>query len=210
MAVLGDIHGRYSLFKSLIEKMTSLDGWQDVQVVLLGDLVDRGSRSRDVIDLAMTSGHIALKGNHEEMMLDFLNGISRRWLEHGGAETLESFGLTLSATPEDLHAALGEERLAWLNTMPTSYLNGNILLAHAGGDPGAPPDDQPEEALLWGVRGGPTARKDGVFVVHGHYARRSAKRSAGILNLDSGAAYGGPLSAALIAEGHLEIIEAGP
>ncbi len=93
---IGDIHGCAQTFKKLVEKIEL--GPQD-ELILLGDLIDRGPDSKGVLDEIMRlreKGHqvVLVQGNHEEMMLnagiDFF--VKDRWLNAGGRRTLASFG----------------------------------------------------------------------------------------------------------------------
>lgn len=92
VVAIGDIHGRYDLLKKIPEAKSG------VQMVCLGDMIDRGEESAQVLrHMCKATNVITLMGNHEEMMLNFLqNPLDNgpRWLRNGGLQTLESFAVT--------------------------------------------------------------------------------------------------------------------
>ena len=122
VVAIGDIHGRYDLLKKIPEAKSG------VQMVCLGDMIDRGEESAQVLrHMCKATNVITLMGNHEEMMLNFLqNPLDNgpRWLRNGGLQTLESFavtGVSQTSTGEDLEgardalfAAMGQDLLDWL------------------------------------------------------------------------------------------------
>lgn len=115
-------------------------------MVCLGDYIDHGPNSAAVLHLLQAlPGITCLRGNHEEMLLRFLedpNGRGQRWLRHGGLETLASFGVASGCTPDamrdDLYVAMGERTVAWLADLPRLFQSGNVAAAHAGADPAVP------------------------------------------------------------------------
>lgn len=219
--VIGDVHGRMDLLQALsqqiIEDARARPGMGAARIVYLGDYVDRGDASAQVLDhvyrlnLAQPERHICLKGNHEAMMLDFLNDPAARgarWLRHGGLQTLASFGiggLTERAAPEEildaseaLHAALPEGVIAWLDGLPTLHITGNLVCVHAALDPDLPPEASPERSRLWGQKDFyRDARNDGYWVIHGHtIVDEAGPTPNGRLELDTGAYATGRLTAA--------------
>lgn len=178
-------------------------GREDARFILLGDYVDRGPDSRRVVDFLIRRQSdqggrvICLRGNHEEMLLraadkersdrDLMN-----WWRNGGEQTLESYGV---GDPSDLPA----EHLLWMQQLPLMQRDRHRLFVHAGIRPGIPPAIQSEEDLLW-IREPFLSSTDdhGVLVVHGHtpVGSRQPELRANRLNLDTGACFGGPLTAA--------------
>ncbi len=220
LVAIGDIPGCHSQFRDLLE--TIGDWLDDAHLVLLGDLVDRGPDSAAVIDLAMQlsadrpSDVTVLMGNHERMMLDFLAGLdpAGRWLQHGGAQTLASFGIEpprgrdLSA-PETLEAlagparqAVGADRIAWLEARPLFHLSGDVVAVHAAWSTQRSANRQDPYLLIWGhpdfYR---RPRRDLPWVVHGHVVTRPARTEGTRIAVDSGAYLGGGLSAVRLAPG---------
>ncbi|NEQ97153.1 MAG: serine/threonine protein phosphatase [Cyanothece sp. SIO2G6] len=115
------------------------------QVYFLGDLIDRGPGSAQVLQFVQSSGYTSLLGNHEQLLLDsFPNGqrhdpAFHAWLYSGGQSTLASY--------EDLRVLSGQ--LEWLRTLPTHLDLGNIWLAHAGVHPGLPIEEQTAQEFCW-------------------------------------------------------------
>ena len=101
---IGDIHGRADLLRALLEMIASdarKAPAEKERLVYLGDYIDRGHESRQVIDLLLEGPPpgfeaIYLKGNHEEALLNFLQApdFGYEWQHYGGLETLASYGVT--------------------------------------------------------------------------------------------------------------------
>ncbi|MEE9427650.1 MAG: metallophosphoesterase family protein [Paracoccaceae bacterium] len=210
VAIVGDIHGRADLLENLLKKVS--EKAPDAKVVFVGDYVDRGPDSRKVLDrLRGLDGAVYLRGNHEVMLLEFLDEpieLGGRWLRNGGINTLESFGIDLEENPshgaaisasQRLKAALAEGGEAWLRGLPLTWQSGNLVVTHAGPNPVVPIEQQKEQDLLWGHhRFLRDSRKDGIWVAHGHWIREKAISKGGRINVDTGAWKTGRLTAALI------------
>jgi serine/threonine protein phosphatase 1 len=217
---VGDVHGRSDLLRRMVERvLRDAAGTVDPVLVMLGDYVDRGPDSAGVLsflrDLQATETRaeiVVLGGNHEAMMLDALRepvARGRTWLRYGGLETLESYGITgvrPDAGPGDLRgmaaalrAAMPEGLEAWLGALPLGWRSGNVACVHAGLDPALPPEEQPDEVLLWGHPAfGTTPRGDGLQVVHGHAIVPEPVMRAGRIAVDTGAYRTGRLTAVRI------------
>lgn len=219
MIVIGDTHGRLDLLETLLDHLErDPDLSADRELVFLGDMVDRGADSRGVIDLirsleASSPERVtALMGNHETMMLDFLDGevSCATWLRNGGVETLQSFGLApLDASDleesgfddlrQDALQAIGEARLAWLRQRPLCRQSGDVIAVHAAFDRKKLTDEQDPDVLLWGAQDFYRTQTDRLpWVVHGHVVTRPPKVTGTRIAIDSGAWLGGGLTAALI------------
>lgn len=215
---IGDIHGHLELLQQA-HALIEADGGGTV--VHVGDLVDRGPDARGVIEYLMAGQDegrpwIVLKGNHDRMFADFLHdpftvdpGLSSRqlWLEHpglGAAATLNSYGVRAGLRPvAEVHAealaAVPPAHAAWLRALPLWHLHPLALFVHAGIRPGIDLEHQVEDDLVWIRRGFLEDTRDhGVLVVHGHTAIKQATDYGNRLNIDSSAAYGGPLSAVVL------------
>lgn len=221
---IGDIHGHLPLLQAAHAMIVAdMNRHGPGPVVHVGDLVDRGPDSRGVIDHLMTGmdrgadWHV-LKGNHDRMFLRFLNDplepepglrADLSWLHPrlGGGPTLASFGVyapadrPVGAVHADALAAVPQAMRDWLENRPTQLALGDCLFVHAGIRPGVPFADQTETDLVW-IREPflSDPRDHGALIVHGHTALDLATHYGNRLNLDSGAAYGGPLSAVAIEE----------
>lgn len=205
VSIVGDVHGCLSKLRALLPRLPG-------QVVLVGDLIDRGEESAAVIDLVMSRAEVVcLMGNHEAMLLGFLDAPGKegpRWLRNGGLQTLASLGVTGDLSPAGLPAlrdrtvrALGEERIAWLRSRPLFWRSGNVLVSHAGPDPARPPEVQ-NDSLIWGHPDcGRKLRSDGLWVVHGHVTVPEPRIGKGIIMIDTGAWAGGRLSAVILGDG---------
>jgi serine/threonine protein phosphatase 1 len=219
---IGDIHGHLGLLQAahdLIARDMAQHGAGPV--IHLGDLVDRGPDSRGVIDflLAGIAGGqdwTVLKGNHDRMFWRFLRDpmepepglrADLGWLHPklGGPDTLASYGVMRAADRPvaKLHAEakalVPKAHLDFIAARPALHLAGDCAFVHAGIRPGVALDQQTETDLIW-IREPflSEATSHGPLIVHGHTAIDAATHYGNRLNLDSGAAYGGPLSAVVI------------
>ncbi len=218
---IGDIHGCVDKLGALLDAIDE-DMARNGKgtLVFVGDYIDRGTDSADVLSFVsqMTQTYpdqfIALMGNHERMMLDFLaepTGRAQRWLEHGGLGTLASFGVSLAAgrgdafdealreTARALREAIGPDLMTWLSTLPLSWSSGDLWVVHAAADPNVAMEDQQADTLLWGIDSFlKSERRDGLWVAFGHRPFDKPFARKGRIACDTGAVYGGALSAARI------------
>lgn len=222
--VVGDVHGRLETLEDLLRLIDAdvpARGARNPVLVFVGDLVDRGEDSAPVLARVQTmcanlpDNIVCLMGNHERMMLDFLDdpgGRGARWLRNGGLQTLASFGVrgATQDAPEaemhrlarDLRAAMPAGQEAWLRARPLMWQSGNILCVHAAADPALPPAAQVEKTLLWGSRRFlDQPRQDGICVVHGHTVVDTPQRHATRIAVDTGAYYTGRLTAVALMTG---------
>lgn len=219
---IGDIHGQLGLLQAAHDLIAiDMARHGSGPVVHVGDLVDRGPDSRGVIEFLMAGlaeGHdwVVLKGNHDRMFARFLANpwepepglrAELSWLHPrlGGADTLRSYGVANAEDRpvEKVHAAavaaVPQTHLDFITARPTLHLAGEAAFVHAGIRPGIALEDQTETDLVWIRDPFLTATESfGPLVVHGHTALDEATHYGNRLNLDSGAAYGGPLSAVVI------------
>jgi serine/threonine protein phosphatase 1 len=219
---IGDIHGHLGLLRAahdLIADDMARHG--PGPVIHVGDLVDRGPDSRGVIDflirgIAEGRDWVVLKGNHDRMFTRFLRdpwepepGLRAElsWLHPrlGGAETLQSYGVAKAAdrpvekVQAEAVAAVPQAHRDFLSDRPALHLAGDCAFVHAGIRPGVALADQTETDLVWIREPFLSATESfGPLIVHGHTAIDRATHYGTRLNLDSSAAYGGPLSAVVI------------
>ena len=146
--VISDIHGCFDEFQALLAQI-QFDPDQDV-LYILGDVIDRGPKPLDCLRFIMKTKNVhLLRGNHEDMMLDFIDGMPSNW-ERNGAGT----------TQDQLHyEATEDERMAiikYLRTRPlykTIGVNGRrYFLSHAGLHPKVPFKQQTIRELVWSRR----------------------------------------------------------
>ncbi len=179
---VGDIHGMDGLLDDLllqIEADAARRG-RPVKIVFLGDLVNRGPASRQVVERIMAGPRrqdhswLTIAGNHEQLMLDALLPGSllafRRWMKKGGRETLRSYGVPAKqATLDAALKAVPREHLAFLAGLPQYHLHGEFLFVHAGVEPGVALEAQRPQSLR-SIRGPFFREPHGLpfVVVHGH------------------------------------------
>jgi serine/threonine protein phosphatase 1 len=198
--VVGDIHGRADLLAQVHDAIES--DWRARPAerrleVYLGDYVDRGPESAAVIAMlrarARTSRIMPLLGNHEEVLLKFLDGriSDREWLDWGGAATALSYGINPSREAI-LSAALSRavplDDVGFLRALRPSFRYGPYFFAHAGVLPNRALEDQVPDDLLW-IRK-PFLDHTGHFgavVVHGHTPNAEPEFKPNRINLDTGA-----------------------
>lgn len=175
---VGDIHGRADLLRAGANAILKHARGKLFQVVFLGDYIDRGPESRQTIEILMSlrnGGRIVfLQGNHEEMLLRYLNQGSTRnglmWMETGGGSTLASYGLD----PSNVAAAhlLPKPHIDWMVRRPRVYETLNHVYVHAGIDPRRHLQEQDDRTFLWIRRPFLTASPedfvDTRHIVHGH------------------------------------------
>ena len=203
---IGDVHGRLDLLAPLLEEVELLSGGRPYELVFLGDLIDRGPDSAGVITTIRTlqardpEGVLCLMGNHEEMLVRAIDDrpLAPLWLENGGMNTLASFK---ARSPD----ALPSDVVDWVRGLPTFLEDDLRYFVHAGVDPRLPLSRQSDSIRLW-IRE-PFLSRDhdfGKHIVHGHTPVRlkSGRRPAPDerrhrTNLDTGAVFGGALTAAM-------------
>ncbi len=169
---IGDIHGCFTALQTVFDAIgpTSED-----TIVFLGDYVDRGPGSRQTIQWIIEKSNefnfIALKGNHEIMMIrsrvdpDF----AKRWLGYGGKETLQSYD-AYSPIEWDL---VPSEHWAFIESTLPYFVVGKTVFVHAGLQPGIPLYRQSDQAKFWDKYEIPIAYDPNKLVVCGHTARKN-------------------------------------
>ncbi|WP_025324460.1 metallophosphoesterase family protein [Deferrisoma camini] len=194
---IGDVHGCRELLEGLWEEISPGPG---DTVVLLGDLIDRGPDPAGVLwfvrERARTGRVVALRGNHEDLCLRWHRARSEAdrglWMANAGYTTLESYGFA----PGDPAAELPAEDLAFLQAMPLWHREEGVVFVHAGLRPGVPLEEQDPEDLLW-IRDEfyrhPEAFRE--RIVFGHTPFRRVLRNGPLVGIDTGAVYGGCLTA---------------
>lgn len=218
---VGDLHGCFDLLewarRAVSDDLARRPVDRSIEIYL-GDYVDRGPASRDVVRLlaggapSVCDERICLKGNHEEVLLQFLDdpGVLPYWRELGGLETLHSYGVTppLILDGEAIrqaHAAfranLPEAELRFLQGLKLRAGFGSYLFVHAGIDPAVPLDRQRPHELIWIREPFLLSQADfGCIVVHGHTPVYRPERLANRINIDTGAYATGRLTC-LVLEG---------
>jgi serine/threonine protein phosphatase 1 len=172
---IGDVHGRFDLLQQLHKKIMghSVQFDEINTIVMLGDYVDRGPQSKEVIDFLITEpfagfNHVYLRGNHEDMMAKSLYGITDTviyethirpirtarniFLENGGTETLNSFGAATHLLLLENKASIDHifaPYESFFSGLRDFYVANGYFFVHAGIMPGVPLDQQDRSAMLW-------------------------------------------------------------
>ena len=221
---VGDIHGRSDLLIALIEAIeidNRESGVAETTVVLLGDLVDRGPDSMNVLALAREWQKFRtvriLAGNHEEMFLRSFDSVDmmRHFLRHGGKETLLSYGLDkreysrsdLEELQESMIRLVPQADIDFIAGFENVVTIGDYVFVHAGVEPGRPLDEQDVSKLRW-IREPFLSGWDWphpVTVVHGH-TPEGPTALAHRIGVDSGVFDSGRLSAVELRDGRLRFI----
>jgi len=200
---VGDVHGCLDKLLELLDRCRRFANGRPSTFIFLGDFIDRGHDSRGVVETVMNMKTIdperviALAGNHEELLrlTDTSTGMGR-WLINGGGATLRSYGVS---SPKDLPAA----HLAFFQGLPTFYDDGQRLFVHAGIRPGIPLEQQARDDLLW-IREPflSSTTNYGRLIVHGHSPTDGPMPDIkpNRVNVDTGAVFGGPLTAVAFTE----------
>jgi serine/threonine protein phosphatase 1 len=229
---IGDIHGR-------LDKLLALEGMIEIDattrqakrrvLVYLGDYVDRGPDSQGVIEhlaLSRMAGFeiVHLIGNHERLMLDFLNDAEQSgpWFANGGLPTLASYGLPAGDRKElsqsdilrlqdGLRSLLPARHRTFLRNLRNVHREGDFVFVHAGIRPGVALDAQKEEDLLWIRQPFLNSTADhGFVVVHGHTITEDPEFKPNRIGIDTGAYDSGILTALAIEGGKVAVLQTSP
>ena len=225
--VVGDIHGCLDLLDRLlakIEQEIAEDPKAKASIIFLGDIVDRGPSSAQVVERLRTYSHPRasahfIMGNHEEVMLRVLSGdgdILPNWLKFGGKETLASYGVEARAIRkldgEDLAKALREyvpeSHRRFLASFADSISFGDYVFVHAGVRPGIDLAEQSQFDLRW-IREPflSDVTERGFVVVHGHTISNVVDVTPNRIGVDTGAYSTGILSALAIEQSRKWLIQ---
>jgi len=207
---IGDIHGCYDKLVALLTRCRAFGEGREYRFIFIGDYIDRGPDSRAVIECLINlqttadPAPIFLRGNHEQMLLDGLQDSTAElhWILNGGDATLASYGVSSAAELPPAH-------LTFFQSTRLSLDDGMRLFVHAGINPTRPLDDQDSRDLLWIREPFLSSQKNfGHLIVHGHSPLRSGQPDVhpNRMNLDTAAAYGGPLTAALFVDDFMDAI----
>jgi serine/threonine protein phosphatase 1 len=226
---IGDIHGNVALLDILHEKIAAdaATGSQLQSVIIyLGDYVDRGLHSRQVIERLLAGPPpgfraVHIKGNHEEAVLDFLQDptFGMQWRNFGGLETLYSYGIDNAgelSTPDAFLKAgnhfsenVPAQHLHFFNALKTSVTLGDYFFTHAGVRPWVPLNQQREEDLLW-IREEflDSPANFGKVIVHGHTPEPDPVLRPNRIGIDTGAYMTGVLTSVVLEEESQRFIQA--
>jgi Calcineurin-like phosphoesterase len=222
---VGDIHGRADRLDDVLNRIDADLALDPVSIPLelfLGDYVDRGPSSREVIDRLIMRGRlfrsVFLKGNHETYITDFITNppILDSWQRLGGLETLMSYGIepTINASAgAQVRLAFAFDRVLpnshrqFLGNLKTSFTCGDFFFVHAGVRPGIPLEKQHENDLLWIREEFLLCEEEfGKMIVHGHTPVMMPEIRSNRINIDTGAYATGQLTCMKLEKDLIEFI----
>jgi serine/threonine protein phosphatase 1 len=228
--VIGDVHGRLDLLEELLAKIHAELQHRPAPKTLLvfvGDLIDRGPSSAQVIERLRTYRRAGIRpvfllGNHEEVLLRILGGeaeLITKWRWFGGSECLRSYGVDAEVlgrlSDADALAAvqnaIPKEHVDFFESFVDSCRFGDFLFVHAGIRPGIELDQQQQSDLRW-IRE-PFLRDEsdhGFIVVHGHTISKQVDERSNRVGIDTGAYRTGVLTALAIEGGHRWLLDTRP
>lgn len=164
--VIADLHGRLDLLEMAYDRIVRHAAFGTI--IHLGDYVDRGPQSRQIIEWLMNDKtiplgfkRVCLKGNHEDMMVETLTAPldPTWWVGNGGGATLVSYG----------EAGVPVRHVEWMSALPHAHEDEHRVYVHAGVDPTLSMAAQTAETLLWyRYPQGANIGFNGKHVVHGH------------------------------------------
>ena len=209
---IGDIHGCLNALEDLLIKLPLKP---EDELVFLGDYIDRGPNSKGVIDYLLRNRQPNwqfLRGNHEQMLLEWLgtpNALTAgNWLLNGGHQTLQSYvpaknmdELRGEGAHMILQSHIPPSHAEFYNSLPYTHETSDYFFCHAGINLDKPLNAQDPDDLLWIRRKfiedpRPTPK----LVIHGHTPIEQVDLSRDRINLDTGAVYGGYLTALSLPE----------
>jgi serine/threonine protein phosphatase 1 len=228
---IGDIHGRADLLaemhRLIVEDGAHITPGTSKVVVYLGDYVDRGLQSREVLDLLIYDGlsdvqTVHLLGNHDAWLLSFLVDptIGPTWLRYGGEATVHSYGVNIGPAQDELayyqqlqdrlRQQIPRAHVNFLQGLELSFESGDYLFVHAGVHPSLPLDRQTADDLLWIREPFLSSRRDlGRVIVHGHTVESEPIVRANRIGIDTGACWTGSLTCLVLEEGTFRFLTTG-
>ena len=156
--VIGDLHGCVKEPQILLRHLESAEGLTEKDLVIfLGDYIDRGPDSKGVIDLMLDfrtrfPKTRFLKGNHEDMLLDFLGfggNLGQAFLYNGGLETIQSYGITVFAPPSEMISAMPPIHFKFYCELESIIRVGDFICVHAGLNPLRDLTAQNDSDVFW-------------------------------------------------------------
>ena len=212
---MGDVHGRLDLLDDLLERIEADNSSRPrarVTMIFLGDLIDRGPQSAQVVERLRRyrpafAKTVFIMGNHEEVLLRILAGetaILPDWLRFGGADCIRSYGIDPSllesrsraSALKTLRQGIPKEHVNFLSSFVDTASFGRYLFVHAGIRPGVPLSHQQPQDLRWIRMPFLDDETDhGRMIVHGHTITDEVAERTNRIGLDTGAYRTGVLTA---------------
>lgn len=209
---VGDVHGCLDRLVALHEMIAEDIANRPIErtaLVHLGDYVDRGADSAQVVDWLIdqppvpVDKFINLMGNHEHMMLAAVVGAEQdapqQWLMNGGADSLLSWGIPRNMPPAEWATRIPRQHLIFLRDLAVNHQIGPYFFVHAGVRPGVPLGQQSRYDMIWIREPFLSSRVDhGAVVVHGHTPKREPTILPNRIAIDTGAVLGGALTCVVL------------
>jgi serine/threonine protein phosphatase 1 len=189
----GDIHGEFSKLENLINRLNFSN---EDTLVFLGDYIDRGKKTFEVIDYLVDLNKkyncVFLQGNHEEMFMDFLSGINESiFLLNGGNKTIESYGkhhYDIRKSVNYLNRKLPKSHIVFYQRLRSYYETEDFIFVHAGIFPGISLNESSNDILLW-CRQFSSIPYEGKTVVYGHTPNSQILNEEHKICIDTGACF---------------------
>ncbi|MDU9047419.1 MAG: metallophosphoesterase [Candidatus Electrothrix sp. Rat3] len=208
--IIGDIHGCLNT----LQKLLKLVNKEAETFVFLGDYIDRGPDSKDVVECILDfkkkrRNVITLLGNHEIMLTNYLRGYDDgTFIRAGGKETLLSYGINPKIKPEKVAKLFPEKHISFFRELPLLWENKHGIYVHAGLEPGVHITRQVSSYCLWArdefIRSPYKFTKPVIF---GHTVFREPLVQENKIGIDTGAVYGGKLTALILPEKRFVSVE---
>lgn len=196
---IGDIHGCFDQLQALM-KILDIDRKKDT-LLFIGDYIDRGSSSREVVDYVIRlreefKNVICLLGNHEQMLLRYLDGIDEEmYLYNGGTATLFAYGISRSSKTVARKEKIPAEHLLFFQSLLPYYETKDYIFVHAGLASGLSLDEQAIHDLLWLRQEFVYSDYDfGKMVIFGHSPLIYPLIMPNKIGIDTGVVFGGKLT----------------
>ncbi|HYZ23062.1 MAG TPA: metallophosphoesterase family protein [Rhodopila sp.] len=218
---IGDVHGcldRLVTMHEMIAQDLAERPAVHTTLIHLGDYIDRGSDSAQVIDWLINGPPVPadefvnLMGNHEQMMLAAVAGVDREsashWLINGGGESLLSWGISRSVPPAEWAERIPRQHLLFIRDLTINCRIGPYFFVHAGVQPGVPLAQQSRHDMLWIREPFLSSRADhGAVIVHGHTPKRQPIVQPNRIAIDTGAVVGGALTCVVLEDDKLGFLQ---
>jgi serine/threonine protein phosphatase 1 len=196
---IGDVHGCFDKLRSLM-KTIPVDLSNDT-LLFIGDYIDRAGDGPKVVDYILAvkkkySGIVCLCGNHESMLLRYLEGIDEEmYLFNGGSKTLAAYGISPSDGIKKRKAKIPPEHMRFFESLLPYYETEDYIFVHGGLEPGLPLAQQSTHDLLWMRQEFIDSDYDfGKKVIFGHTHMKEPLIMPNKIGIDTGAVYGGRLT----------------
>lgn len=214
MYVIGDLHGCPKEPETLLRFLEEKEGLTEQDIVIfVGDYIDRGPDSKAVVELVLDfrrrfPATRFLKGNHEDMLLDFLGfggNLGQAFLYNGGVETIQSYGITVFAPPSEMVSALPPSHFKFYCELESIVIVKNFICVHAGLNPLRDLNAQNDSDVFW-IRDEflNSVHSFKKTVIFGHTPHREIFHHLPYkLGIDTGLVFGNKLSCVELVSGHV-------